>query len=409
MSQQGESGEKTENATPKRLRDARTKGEVPKSKDLTSTLGLAFILTLLWLTFSHNLSLLTNMLDYSLSVPKEPFDSALQLLTKQAISAFITISAIALLPVAMFSLLVEFLQTGPLFSLEKVTPKLSNINMMSGAKRMLSADNMMEVLKAITKTATLFLIAYFVIRHFISELVLLPGAQTISIVLALKIMLIRLLIWTLGIFSVIMLMDFAYQRYSFAKKMRMSTSDIKQEQKNTEGDPHVKNQRKQMHQDFSQQSTNDAARSATALVVNPTHVAIAIYYDKEDSPVPVVSAKGEDESARQMRDAANENHVPVLRNERLARTLLANVDEGDVIPRDLFDVVAEVILWANKTSAVVARELGQVASYTELEKPPEPPGENLTTYPPGFDLVQLFPGKQLANRYDNDVTRNTTT
>jgi len=123
--------------------------------------------------------------------------------------------------------------------------------------------------------------------------------------------------------------------------------------------------------------------------VNPTHVAIAIHYDKQESPVPVVSAKGEDATAQQMRDAANENHVPVLRNERLARTLLANVDEGDVVPRELFDIVAEVILWASKTSAVVARETGQLPAYTELEEPPEPPGENLTSYPDGLDHWQF--------------------
>lgn len=391
MSQEGDSGEKTENATPKRLRDARKKGDIPKSKDLSNTLGLAFTLTLLWMTFAFNLNLLTDMLSNSLAISNEPFDTTLKRLGGEAISVFMTISVIALLPVAIFGMIVEFLQTGPLFALEKVMPKLSNLSLTDGIKKMFSTDNMMEVIKAISKTIILFVIAYFVVQQFLGELMLIPGDQTITIVLALKTMLIKLLLWTLGIFLAIMALDFSYQHYSFAKKMRMSMSDIKQEHKDSEGDPTVKNQRKQMHQEMSQESSSEAARSATALVVNPTHVAIAIYYDKEESPVPVVSAKGEGATARQMRDAANENHVPVLRNERLARTLLANTEEGDVVPRALFDIVAEVILWANKTSAVVDRELGHLPAYSELEEPPEPPGENLTAYPDGFDLLQIFP------------------
>jgi len=407
MSQQGESGEKTEDATPKRLRDARKKGDVPKSKDLTNTIGLAFILALLWFTFAHNLSLLSNMLSNSLTVPTGPFDTTLNVLGNEAISVFLTLSAITLLPVMVFGLIVEFLQTGPLLTLDKVMPKLSNLSLTSGIKRMFSMDNLLEIVKAITKTVILFVIAYLVVRQYLAELMLIPGDQTITIVLAIKTILVQLLLWTLGIFLAIMAMDFSYQHYAFAKKMRMSMSDIKQEHKNSEGDPTVKNQRRQMHQEFGQENASEAARTATALVVNPTHVAIAIFYDKEDSPVPIVTAKGEDATARDMRHAANEKHVPIIRNERLARTLLANVEEGDVVPRELFDIVAEVILWANKTSAVVARELGQTAAYAELEQPPEPPGENLTVYPDGFDLMQIFPQYAESDNAENSAQTTT--
>lgn len=404
MSQQGQSGEKTENATPKKLRDARKKGDVPKSKDLTSTIGLAFILALLWFTFSHNISLLTDMLSSSLAVPTGPFDATLKALGADAVSVFITISTIILLPVAMFGLLIEFLQTGPLLALDKVMPKMSNLSMTSGIQKMFSLDNLLEVLKALVKTLVLFVVGYLVIRQYLGELMLIPGAQTITIVLATKTLLTKLLLWTLVIFFAMMILDYSYQQFSYAKKMRMSISDIKQEHKNAEGDPTVKNQRRQMHQEFSQESASEAARSATALVVNPTHVAVAIYYNKEDSPVPVVSAKGEDENARAMRDAANENHVPVLRNELLARTLLANVEEGDVVPREMFDIVAEIILWATRTSAVVARELGQTPAYAELDEPPEPPGENLTVYPDGFEPLHLFAQHSKNPRKARDAT-----
>ena len=117
------------------------------------------------------------------------------------------------------------------------------------------------------------------------------------------------------------------------------------------------------------------------LVVNPTHVAVAILYERDDHPVPTVTAKAEESGARAMREAAGEAHVPVLRNERLARLLLADVDEGDPVPRALFDVVAEIILWAQRTRERIGHDLGEPAP-GEPEDAGEPPGEDLTEYPP---------------------------
>ncbi|MBX2836705.1 MAG: type III secretion system export apparatus subunit SctU [Gammaproteobacteria bacterium] len=387
MSKQENSGDKTERATPKRLRDARKRGEIPKSKDLTNTLGLAFTLVLLWFTFSSNLDRLSQMLSDSLTMVDVPFHLALKTIGFEAIKTFLTLSAIVLLPIAAIGLLLEFLQTGPIFSLQKLTPQLQKLSPVAGMKRMFSMDNFIELLKSIGKTAILFIVAWFVIRAFIYELVLMPENETITIIAAAKTLLFQLFLWTLGVFIIIMALDTSYQHYSFAKKMRMSLRDIKQEHKETEGDPQVKSQRKSMHKEFAEEGASEAARSATVLVVNPTHVAIAINYDKEECPVPTVAAKGEEEVAQSMRDAANEAHVPVLRNELLARTLLGNVSEGDVVPKDLFDVVAEVILWAMRTQESIDRTLGTTPAYTEQSPVPTPPGEDLTTYPDGYEPV----------------------
>ncbi len=397
MSNQDASGEKTERATPKKLRDARKRGDVAKSRDVTSTLGLAFALVLLWFTFESNLSQLVALLARSLELEVASFDYLLGSLGADALWLFLSLSAIVLIPIALFGLLIEFLQTGPIFALEKVAPKLENLHPISGFKRMFSADNVMEVIKSLLKTLILFAVAYFVIRAFLAELLLLPESSVIAIIAATKAVLLNLFLWTLVIFLFIMFIDVAYTRYAFAKKMRMSLRDIKQEHKDSEGDPQTKGQRKQMHKEFAQESATESARSATVLVVNPTHVAIAIYYDKEDNPVPTVTGKGEDELARSMRDAANLKHVPVLRNERLARLLLVDVAEGDVIPRGLFEIVAEIILWASKTSDAVKRELGEIAAFDVLSNPPQPPGEDLTEYPPGFEMLQIFPEKQTSD------------
>jgi len=380
MANNQDSGEKTEKATPRRLRDARKRGDVPKSKDVTSTLGLAFTLTLSWLVLTNGMERLASLTIDAMSVNVLPFDQMLTTVGTDAVQVFLTLSAVFLIPVAVFGMLIEFLQAGPIFAMDKVKPKLSKLDPAEGVKRMFSMDNFVEVLKSLGKTAILGITAYLVVTAMVSELALLPAASPAHVVMAVKTLTIHLLGWTLGIFLGLMALDAAYQQHSYAKKMKMSLRDIRQEHKENEGDPMMKGQRKQMHKEWAQKGATQAASSATVLVVNPTHVAIAILCDKEDAIVPLVTAKGEDDTARAMRSAANEAQVPVLRNELLARTLLADVEEGDCIPRGLFDVVAEVILWATRTSEKLAQQRGDIPAYISTAVVPNAPGEDLTTY-----------------------------
>lgn len=378
--------QKTEKPTPKRLRDARKQGDVPKSKDVSNTLGLAGALSVLWFTFSSQLARLSDMLLATLAVPTEPFLYTLNSLGLEAAAIFITVSAVVLLPIAFFGLLVEFVQTGPVFTLNKIMPRASNVHLGSGLKRMFGMDSFFEALFAILKTLVLFMVAFIVIKQFVTQLVLLPGSNPLHIVQAVGAMLKQFFLWTLAIFTALMLLDLIYRRYSYNKRMRMSVRDIKEEQRSTEGDAHMKGQRRQLHQEYAEADHFEAAKTATALIVNPTHVAIAIQYDTNNIPVPVVTAKGRDAQAQEMRDAANENHIPVLRNERLARTLLSSVDEGELIPRGLFDAVAEVIHWARHTSSIIDQQLNNMPLNGKSVVAIKPPGENLTVYPEGGQI-----------------------
>ena len=177
-------------------------------------------------------------------------------------------------------------------------------------------------------------------------LVLLPANTTGQVAQGLARLTSLLLGWTLTFFFIITALDTIYRHNAFAKKMKMSMRDIRKETKGNEGDPMIKGQRRQIHREMGEESATGAASAARVLVVNPTHVAIAIRFDSDDAQVPIVTAKGEHHVARAMRDAANGNTVPVVRNERLARTLLADVDGGDAVPEGLFDIVAEIIFWA---------------------------------------------------------------
>ena len=381
MADKNDSGDKTEKPTPKKLKDARKKGDVSKSKDISSTGVMILWIVLLGAGLVYMVDRLAALVTETMVTAgqSKDFFYSLNHIGHETFGTLLELSAILIIPVALIGTLVEFLQAGPVMTLEKIKPKMEHLNPASGLKRMFSLDNLVEVIKSIAKTALLFLIGWLILKAFIPDLVKLPQTVIPLIGKTFWGMLLTLLIWTVGIFSLIAILDAGYQRFSYIKKLRMSMRDIKQEHKENEGDPLIKQQRRQAHQEWSQQSAADAARSANVVLVNPTHLAVALDYDREKTPVPVVSAKGEDLVARAMREAAEEDHVPILRNVELARTLYTEVNEGDIIPSDLFDVIAEVILWAKQIREKMDNEA--VTDAENTTQPFEPPGEDLTRYP----------------------------
>ena len=271
-------------------------------------------------------------------------------------------------------------------STEKLKPKMENMNPAKGLKRMFSMDNLVELVKSILKTAVVGTIAWLVMRKVLPELPLLVSGRPENVGAALWQTTWLLLAWAGGSFVLVSAMDLAWQRFSYMKKMRMSMRDIRQEMKDAEGDPHLKGQRRQLQQEWAQQGASNAAAEAHVLVVNPTHVAIAIAYDRETCPVPTVTAKGQDDDALAMRQAAQEAGVPVLRNIELARGLLADAETGEIVPAELFDIIATVILWAQDVRHELAKARGEAAAHAAdaaQAKPRqrrEPPGEDLTRY-----------------------------
>jgi type III secretion YscU/HrpY family protein len=376
MADKNDGGDKTEKPTPKKLQDARKKGQVPKSKDVTSTVELLVWLVLAMLATAYAASQFTALMEAMLLAIRDPFALAAPAIGQRALHALLALSAALLLPVAAIGVVTEYLQAGPVFAIERFKPKLEHMNPVEGVKRMFSMDNLVELVKAAAKTVTLLVIGWLAVSALLPQLVHLPFAdRPESVGSAIWAATKPVLIWTVAVFALLSILDLAYQRYSFTKKMRMSRRDIKQEMKDSEGDPHIKQQRRQAHEEWSQRNAQQAARGANALIVNPTHVAIAIDYDRENCPVPTISAKGEDHVARAMREAAEEAGVPIVRNVPLARDLLARGEPGEVVPQDLFDVIAQVILWAKEVREEMARE---PCDRPNLRR--APPGEDLTRY-----------------------------
>lgn len=368
MAEKNDSGDRTEKPTPKRLADARKKGDVAKSKDMSSTATLGAWLLIGLCLGAFGLQRLNALFDTVLSLTDRPFDEAFRVASMAAFQALLLLSAVTFLPVAILGSVTEFLQVGPVFTLEKMTPKFSHMNPGEGLKRMVNVDNLVETAKSLAKTILLIAICWLVVVADFSQLSRLPANEPRDVLHALSSTTFKLVAAAVAAFLLVSALDLVYQKHSFIKKLRMSRRDIKQEMKDAEGDPHVRAQRRQMHQEWAQQNAVQAARDASVLVVNPTHIACALAYDPSLHPAPVLLGKGEGPIAAAMREAAETEGVPIIRNVELARALHDKAVIDDIVPQDLFAAVAEVILWARRVRETAAEEAA-----SETTEPPAGP------------------------------------
>jgi type III secretion YscU/HrpY family protein len=361
MADKNDSGDKTELPTPKRLRDARKKGDVAKSKDIT-----AGVLTLVWfilIALAGGYVATEIAMFFSETVDastKMPFNQALRTLGWGAALLLMKLMLLVLLPVALFATAGEFMQIGPVFTSDKMKPKFESMNPVDGLKRMFGMDGLIEMVKTLVKVLLIAMIIYAMIRaglgqagQFIGLASTAPlhgnGQQIAGIALSMTFSLtLQFFAMVVGVFILVGVADRLYSKHKFIKKMKMSMRDIRREMKDDEGDPHVKGKRREMHQEWANQNAVGAAGSAAALLVNPTHIAIAIDYDDEDCPVPVISGRGEGALAAAMRAEAERKDIPIIRNVATARRLWARGEVGEIVPEDMFDAIAEIILWAKK-------------------------------------------------------------
>lgn len=344
-------GEKTEQPTEKRLRDARREGNVARSKDLSHTVT-TLVWTLLLLGFSgYAATRVSALLEH---VWTEVDLNSANVLSEVGWLAAKTLMELTLIPIAVVAFvgtLVEFLQTGGLFAPKRIAPKLEHVNPVSGFQRMFSPDNLFEIGKSILKTLLLAVLIAMVVRHYLPDILKLPEAGISAYTGFDRRMILTLCAYIVGVFAFVSVADRLYQNYSYRKNLRMSKDEVRRERKEEHGDPHVRSQRRRLRKQFATQNARQAARDATALVVNPTHIAIAILYDPEQTAIPVITAKGEGNLALLMRQEAENAGVPIIRDVPLARALNYLGEEDDFIPEEYFDAVAEIIASAEKMRA----------------------------------------------------------
>ncbi|HJB23823.1 MAG TPA: flagellar biosynthesis protein FlhB [Candidatus Jeotgalibaca pullicola] len=335
---------KTEKATPKKLRDARKKGELAKSQELSSSITFAIFalvgVTLVTYTLENAYPFLIRMLTIPKSV--DTIQNDLNQIGLQAILYFFIFVGPFLLVGFVGAYLANVMQVGLLFSKEALKPKLTRLNPVSGLKNMFSTTALFNLAKNLAKLGLLLWVALSSAEEA-GYYALNAGRVGTEKLFFLMLEIIKSVSANLaGLLFVLGAADFAYQKYSFQKKMRMSKQEIKDEYKEMEGDPQVKSQRKQKYRQLTRGMVKDVD-TATVVITNPTHLAIAIRYDRSKDDVPIVVAKGADHMAAIIRERAKDHDVPIMENKPIARALYQTVDAGQSVPADMYQAIAEIL------------------------------------------------------------------
>lgn len=341
------SGQKTEQPTPRRLEKAREEGQVAKSQELNSAFTLLGSFLALYLLFTNMIkSLFDRMAGYlSMSqVPELTSGSALVLIT-DGFYYIMKLVGPVMIAAAAVGALISFLQTGPLFTLKAVQPKFSRINPLEGAKRLFSLRSVTELIKSLAKAVAIGYLTYRQIKGAWPHLISLTG-QGIEPALIFA----GSLIFRVGVSIIIFLVvlgvaDYIYQRWDWKKNLMMSKYEVKQEYKESEGDPQIKQRRRQLQRQMSMNRMIKEVESADVVITNPTHIAVALKFDMETMEVPLVVAKGEGFIAEKIREKARESGVEIVENKPLARLLNKTAEIGEEIPQDLYQAVAEILAY----------------------------------------------------------------
>lgn len=340
--------EKTEEPTPKKLRDAREKGQVAKSQDVTTTaLTVSIFVTIaaLWPWYVDEVKALILL---PVAYTDQPFDKAAHELMHAIALKILLLSAPMLAVAVIVGLAANFAQVGFMLTLEPIMPELKKLNPMEKAKQMFSMKSIVEFLKSAVKVIVIAVLIYIVTKNSLDPLTRIPYAGESGVLTALKPMLSNLAINITLIYIALAGVDYFFQKFQHIKGLKMSKDEVKREYKESEGNPEIKGKRKQLHQEMVMQDTTERTRKASVVVTNPTHLAIAIYYNEEDNQMPKVLAKGEDHVARRMVQVAKEEGIPVMQHIPLARAIWENVDIDRFIPADLIEPMAEVLKWVKE-------------------------------------------------------------
>ena len=343
------SGEKTEMPTPKKLRDARQKGQVCTSKDIVSTAILIVLFAVLgWMGVAlvDDSSELLGVVGQRMS--GDPFEATQPVM---GMTAFVICkhSFIFVIVAALIGIVANVAQIGFLFTFEPIIPKLEKLNPVEGAKKIFSMKNLFEFLKNVVKVCFLGYLLYRIIKASVPELLTMCYGTVDDIFPCLKLMLKRLAIYTAFGYIVIAIVDRLFQGRNFTKQMMMTKDEVKREYKEMEGSAEIKQAQRQFRDEIlNGPEPAKAAKRSSVVVTNPTHLAVGIRFNAEEAPLPRICALGSGRIAKIIRETALAEGIPVLEDRPLARALYAKGKVEDFIPDSLIEPVAEVLKWAKQ-------------------------------------------------------------
>lgn len=344
--------DKTEEPTAKKISDTRKKGSVARSQELSMAIELLTLFVVLrvaaeWAAgrfigiFRWSLGSLIQ--DYIASERRIPTVASMHAVLKDVYEQMLII----MIPFMAAGFLSALLGTGLQFSFkvstEPLKPKLDKFNPVNGFKRMFSKQALVNLLLAVAKIAIVFFVAYSVIKGHLNEIYILYELDLINAIVLVGDLVIDVGIRISIVYLAVGFLDFFYQKRKFRNDIKMTKQEVKDEYKDSEGDPEIKGRQRQKMREVSQRRMMNEVPKADVVITNPTHLAVAVRYDAENSDAPVVVAKGEEQVAERIKEVARENNVEIVENKPLARALYTTVEIGAQIPPELYQAVAEVL------------------------------------------------------------------
>ncbi len=345
MADNTDDSQKTEEPTQKKLDDAREKGQVPNSREVNHwfmILAGTIIVAMVSPGLSTGLkNVLGRYLEFAHAIPISE-NTLRDIIAKLANDvAFLLILPVLLLVVAAFA--TGMVQSGIMMATDRIVPKLERVSPMQGLKRLFSFKSLAEFLKGVAKITIVGVVATMLMLPSFGGIEQLMRMEIAVLPELLRALATKLMIGVLAIITVIAIIDFLYQKFEFMKQMRMSRQEIKDEMKQSEGDPMVKQRLRQIRQERARQRMSAAVPQASVVVTNPTHFAVALKYEFGEMDTPVLVAKGQDFMAKQIREIAEANDVPIVENPPVARAIYDGVEVDQQIPSEHFKAVAEII------------------------------------------------------------------
>jgi flagellar biosynthetic protein FlhB len=352
----------TEEATPYKLEQARKKGSVARSPEaVTAAMLVGLVIAVYasaWDGLKVAMRMQAGMLGRITQMEWNPAGMAHWL--GQILLGTLSVLGPLFLVLVVVAVLANFAQTGPVFSLEAVKPDLDKLNPTNGIKRVFSMRTVYESVKSMVKLVLLGWLSWLVIRDAIPGLIGLvlqdPRAYLRELIALSASLLVKLVLAVVAVAIV----DLVFVRWEFAKRMRMSKRDVRDESKNREGDPRIRSRIRQLRREMLKRSQSiQKVPSADVLITNPTHLAVAVCYDHGKSAAPQVVAKGAGDLARNMRAVAARHNIPIVQNRALARALFREVDYEGYVPEKLYPQVAKIMVWVYAMRAA-KRQSGKV-------------------------------------------------
>ncbi|MCP4370003.1 MAG: flagellar biosynthesis protein FlhB [Deltaproteobacteria bacterium] len=340
--------EKTEQPTPKKIADARKKGTVAKSREIPSAI---IMLTSLGIFFFSGSWMFSSLSEFMASIFKNIGSFRVHdITTASTLSITILKNVLSIilpfmLAIVAAGIVANIMQIGFLFSPEAFSPKLSKFNPIKGIKKLFSLRSFIELVKSLIKITFVGGIAYLTIKAELKTIPTLMQMDVKDIISFIGITSFKIYLYVSMAMIILAVLDYVYQKYEHIKNLKMTKQEVKDENKQTEGDPQVKARIRSIQIEMSRRRMMESVPEADVVITNPTHLAIALKFDSEKMIAPKIVAKGAGKIAERIREIADENYVPIVENKLLAQTLFKITEIGDYIPAELYQAVAEVLAY----------------------------------------------------------------